>query len=79
MRGLKNDGAGRAAWGGAYDAIPKSVFAIAAWHLANAASGDADLPGAAEKRMIDEIAALRDNGFIDEDQANRAIKAIGRV
>src|SRR5690606_3637901 len=56
----KNDGHARAAWGSAYDAIPKSVFALAAWHLANVASDSADSDGAAERRFVEEVAALRD-------------------
>jgi hypothetical protein len=71
----KNDQHARRAWGSAYDAIPKSVFAIAAWHLANVASGDADAPGSAELRMIEELEALR-CGHLPVAQADRSIKAI---
>lgn len=72
---FKQDGAARRAWGDAYDAIPKSVFALAAWHLANVASGSADEPGAAELRMIEELEALQ-YGHLQQAQATRAIKAI---
>lgn len=72
----KQDAAARAAWGDAYGAIPKSVFALAAWHLANVASGSADTDGAAETRMIEELRALRDCGHLPKPQADRAIKAI---
>lgn len=73
---FKKDGAARAAWGDAYAAIPKSVFAIVAWHLANVASDSADDDGAAEKRFVEELAALRDGGHLDRAQATSAIKAI---
>ncbi|GAA2867075.1 hypothetical protein GGQ99_001340 [Aminobacter niigataensis] len=72
---FKQDRAARMAWGNAYDAIPKSVFALAAWHLANVASGQADTVGAAESRMIEELEALR-YGHLPQTQADRAIKAI---
>ena len=72
---FKNDIAARRAWGGAYDAIPKSVFALTAWHLANVASGSADEAGQAERRFVEEVAALRDGGHLDRAQATNAIKA----
>lgn len=72
---FKQDRAARRAWGEAYDAIPKSVFALAAWHLANVASGTADADGAAELRMIEELEALA-CGHLPEAQAHRSIKAI---
>lgn len=73
---FKQDAAARRAWGEAFDSIPKSVFALAAWHLANVCSDCADAPGAAEARMIDELIALRDGGHLPAAQANRAIKAL---
>ena len=72
---LKQDAAARQAWGDAYDAIPKSVFALLAWHLANVASDAADEPGAAERRAVEELEALR-YGHLPTAQADRAIKAI---
>lgn len=74
--GLKNDRGARIAWGDAYDDIPKSVFALAAWHLANVASESCDAPGFAELRMIEELTALRDGNHLVREQADRAIKAI---
>lgn len=71
---FKQDAAAKHAWGDAYSAIPKSVFALAAWHLANVASGEADVEGAAELRMIEELEALRDGGHLTKAQADRAIK-----
>lgn len=73
--GFKQDRAARMAWGDAYNAIPKSVFALVAWHLANVASGQADTVGAAESRVIEELEALR-YGHLPQAQADRAIKSI---
>ena len=74
---FKQDRAARLAWGeNVYAELPKSVFALAAWHLANVASGEADNAGAAEQRMIDELIALRDGGHLPKAQADRAIKSI---
>jgi hypothetical protein len=75
---FKKDGSARRAWGKAYDAIPKSVFALAAWHLANVASENADSDGAAEKRFVEELTALRDGGHLDKMQATAAIKSVLR-
>lgn len=61
---MKNDGAAAQAWGGTvYAAIPKSVFALIAFHLANLASGECDNPGAAEKRFLEEWDALIPHGL----------------
>ena len=70
----KRDEHARRAWGDAYDAIPKSVFALAAWHLANGSSESADADGAAEQRFIEELEALRHH--MADGQADRAIKAV---
>ena len=72
----KNDAAARAHWGAVYEAIPKSVFAVAAWHLANVASGTADEDGAAEARFEEEIAALVEAGIMPADQGKRALRAL---
>jgi hypothetical protein len=72
----KDDAHARRAWGSAYDAIPKSVFALAAWHLANVSSESADSVGAAEDRMLEELIALRDGGHLPRAQADRSITAI---
>ena len=37
-----------------YATIPKSVFAMIAWHLANITSEAVDEPGEAEKRFLEE-------------------------
>lgn len=75
---LKNDAAARRAWGRAYGDIPKSVFALVAWHLANMASDRAGEPGAAELMVVSEIKALAEGGHMDKKQALAAAKAIAK-
>lgn len=75
---FKNDQHARKHWGKAYDAIPKSVFATAAWHLANLASGEIDEPGAAELRFVEELRALAQNGIISGPQAVAAGSAVAK-
>lgn len=77
MRGMKNDRHARHHWGEAYDAIPKSVFATVAWHLANLASGEADVEGAAEKQFFDELRALVANNIIPKEQLASLLKLAG--
>lgn len=75
----KHDTSAREHWGSdVYDRIPKSVFAVVAWHLANIASSNPDSPGAAESRLIDEVQALADQGLIPEAQGRAAIRALER-
>lgn len=74
-KGFKRDGIAKETWGDLYDAIPKSVFALAAWHLANLASGYLDAPGAAENRFATEVYALSFQ-HIDEAQSKRVLKAL---
>ena len=70
----KNDTHARGHWGDEiYDAIPKSVFATVAWHLANIASGELDNPGAAESRFAEELRAMVANRIIPEPQAKRGM------
>ena len=75
MRGFKNDTEARAAWGAAYDSIPKSVFALAAWHLANLCS-DPENGVHATQRFAEEVEALAANGFLTEAQLKNALKAL---
>ena len=70
----KNDSHARECWGDLYDSLPKSVFATAAWHLANVASGAADGPGEAEKRFFEELRALVASGIIPKQQIARMLK-----
>lgn len=74
----KNDEAARRYWGDAYDHIPKSVFALVAWHLANRCSGNCDHPGAAEAEFIAEIRALFKADIMDVAQAKRTLNALDR-
>ncbi len=77
MSNINNkDGGAKRLFGEAYDKIPKSVFAVMAWHFANAASGIADTPGAAEEIMIAELFAVMEAGYITEAQSHTAKKAI---
>lgn len=62
-------------WGAAYDRIPKSVFATIAWHLANVASGQADVEGAAEGRFIREAVALGHNLILPLEH----VQSVGRA
>lgn len=78
-RGLKDDQHAYRHWGAAYDAIPKSVFATVAWHLANMASGEADVDGAAEAMFRAELNALIDAGIIPQSQGKRSDAAIARA
>ena len=79
MGTTKNDGHAHRHWGAAYDAIPKSVWASVAWHLANLASGECDTPGAAEMRFAEEVGALADNGIIPKPQAIAAVRALSKA
>jgi hypothetical protein len=73
---FKSDNHAKEIWGDAYDAIPKSVFATVAWHLANLASGKADVSGAAEEMFIQELAALTRSGIIPKSQTGRVLSAL---
>ena len=75
---FKQDAAAKRAWGAAYDTIPKSVFALVAWHLANVHSGNADNPGAAEIAFAEELKVLADGGHLPKRQAIAALRAIAR-
>lgn len=74
--GMKDDGAAAHVWGRAYAAIPKSVFAMACWHLADVASDAGVGNGQAELRFMEEIEALRDNRLISPSQAKRALSIL---
>lgn len=74
----KNDEAARRYWGDAYDHIPKSVFALVAWHLASRCSENCDHPGAAEAEFRNEIKALYKADIMDGAQAKRTLAALNR-
>ncbi|NVD44363.1 hypothetical protein [Qipengyuania atrilutea] len=72
----KNDSEARALWGAAYEAMPKSVFAVMAYHLADLASEDGD---SAIGRALEEVNALAMNGLITETQHKNAARALQGV
>lgn len=75
MRSGNNDDIARNLYGPAYDKIPKSVFAVMAWYLADACS-DAGVGNDGELlRLQDELKALRGQ-ILDVRQANRALAAL---
>jgi hypothetical protein len=76
---MKNDVIAREHWGELYDKVPKSVFAVVAWHLANIASGSPDIPESAMSRFVEEVEALEANGLIPEGQARTVIRAFGKA
>lgn len=76
-RVYKNDATAAALWSAkGYEAIPKSVFAAIAWHLANLASESCDAPGEAEKRFMEEWDALLSHGL--SAPTAKARKALAR-
>jgi hypothetical protein len=72
-RGHKNDDAAREAWGAAYDKIPKSVFAAAAWHMASCLAGDGR-EGKAEARFAHEIDVLTRGDHLPAAQGRAALR-----
>ncbi len=64
---------------GVFDAIPKSVFAVVAWHLANICAEEGADNGGAPRRFLQEVFTLRQNGLLDSEQATRVIKAIEKA
>ena len=74
-----SDGKAVELWGNdVYDAIPKSVFAVAAWHLANLSSEDPDGEGQAQERFCEEVTTIAENGIIEPAQAKRVLAAFKR-
>lgn len=76
MHQTKQDREARGLWGPAYDSIPKSVFATAAWHLADCCSDAGVGNGQEVARFLDEVRALAENGLISPAQAARASSAL---
>jgi hypothetical protein len=71
--GRERKGAGpRAIWGAAYDAIPKNVFALAAWNMAAQLAGECD-DGDAEARFAHEVATLAEGGHVRAETARLAL------
>lgn len=69
----------RSLWGAAFDAIPKSVFAIAAWYLADCASDEGFGQGGEVQRFREELEALNGSGILSEQATQKAIRALERL
>lgn len=76
MRGLKSDYSAREVFGLSYDAIPKSAFALMAFHLASLCGEDEDEGVAAFNRLIEEAEALGYNGIMPEKHVQAVRKAL---
>lgn len=76
-RGFKSDRAARETWGAAYDAIPKSAFALVAFHLANLAAEEPDLFESICARFAEEADALALNEIMPDAHAKAIRKAFG--
>ena len=76
-RGFKNDSAAIAHWGNAYGAIPKSAFALIAYHLANLAAEQPDTFESVCARVVEEADALALNGIMPAAHAETIRKALG--
>lgn len=74
----KDDRVARAFFGEAYDGIPKSVFAVAAYYLADACSDEGVEQGAALKRFREEVDALG-GLIIGPAQAKRSLAALRKL
>jgi hypothetical protein len=71
-----NDSVAREIRGSAYDAIPKSVFGVVVWYLADCASdGGVDNDGELQ-RFAEELEAMHSNGILGERQVKRAQRAL---
>lgn len=75
---MKNDNEARALYGPAYDSIPKSVFAVAAYHLADICSEAGADNGQAIARLREELEALSGQ-VIPPEQAERALRALAKA
>ena len=78
MRCGNDDSIARDLWGQAYDAIPKSVFAVVAWYLADCASDEGVGNGGELRRFIEELEAMGSNGILDERQVKKALRSVAR-
>lgn len=74
----KDDHAARMLFGPAYERIPKSVFAVAAYYLADACSEEGVGNDGAIKRLREEFEALGGQ-VIDPAQAKRARAALAKA
>lgn len=79
MSGLKSDRAAREQWGSAYDAIPKSAFALIAFHLANNCADEPDTFSGILARFLEEADCLALNGMMPEARAKAIRAAIAKA
>lgn len=75
-RGMKHDGEARALFGPAYDSIPKSVFAILAYHFADRCGPTGADNDEAAATIIEEIGILAKGNIISAAQAKAAIRSL---
>lgn len=75
----REDQAARELWGDAYGAIPKSVFAVAAWYLSDCASDEGVGNGGELRRFREELEALKASGILPEPQVKRAMRALAAI
>lgn len=71
----KHDGDARSLWGAAYQKIPKSVFAVAAYYLAQRAQPE-HVPGGAETQFLLELKALAGVELITKQQFTAAAREV---
>ena len=78
MPGMHDWNAKRA-WGHeTYDAIPKSVFALIAWHLANLAAEELD-SGLAPQRFLEEWDILTEGGHMPQVPTRKVRAALVKL
>lgn len=75
---MKADRAAIAALGSVYEAVPKSAFALIAYHLARLCAGEDEHDGALA-RLIEEADALAANGIMPERHAKALRVAIAKA
>lgn len=78
-RGIKADTSARQELGEIYDAVPKSAFALMAYHLANLCCDDPDTQPGIFARLQEEADALVANGIMPERHAEALRAAIAKA
>jgi hypothetical protein len=73
------DGVARSLRGDAYDRIPKQVFAVVAFNLADCASDEGVGNGGELRRFVEELDAMLGNAILEKSQVTRARKAVLRL
>jgi hypothetical protein len=74
----RSDDEARSVWGAAYEAIPKSIFALVAWQLANRGARNHDGHALGYGEVVDALNALAAEGIITAEQHGASIAAILR-